>query len=90
MGTIIMLINASLIAAYTFGCHSFRHLVGGHNDTLSGGRNTFRFKLWKRATWFNERHMPFAWVSLFGVALTDVYIRLVSMGVIRDLNTWDM
>ena len=32
----------------------------------------------------NERHMLIAWVSLFGVALTDVYIRLVANGSITD------
>jgi hypothetical protein len=26
----------------------------------------------------------FAWLSLFSVGLTDLYIRLVSMGIIRD------
>jgi hypothetical protein len=28
----------------------------------------------------------YAWLSLFSVALTDLYIRLVSMGIIRDLR----
>jgi hypothetical protein len=28
--------------------------------------------------------MTFAWCSLFSVALTDVYIRLCSMGIIHD------
>jgi hypothetical protein len=28
--------------------------------------------------------MLFAWCSLFGVAFADVYVRLVSMGVIHD------
>jgi hypothetical protein len=27
-------------------------------------------------------------MSLFWVGFTDVYVRLVSMGVITDLNTW--
>ena len=30
--------------------------------------------------------MPIAWVSLFGVALTDLYVRLVANGTIRDLR----
>jgi hypothetical protein len=33
--------------------------------------------------------MPFAWLSLFWVGFTDLYIRLTSMGLITDLNTWD-
>ena len=27
-------------------------------------------------------------MSLFWVGFTDVYVRLVSMGVITDFNTW--
>ena len=30
--------------------------------------------------------MLFAWISLFRVGLTDLYIRLLSMGVIRDVR----
>jgi len=30
----------------------------------------------------------FAWFSLVWVGLSDVYVRLVSMEVITDLNTW--
>jgi len=30
--------------------------------------------------------MLFAWVSLFGVGLTDFYVRLVSSGAIRDVR----
>jgi hypothetical protein len=39
-------------------------------------------------SWFNARHMQFAWASLVWVMVTDLYIRLVSMGKITDLNTW--
>ena len=44
--------------------------------------------MWRGSTWLNERHMAFAWISLVGVAFTDLYIYLVSSGAIRDLNTW--
>jgi hypothetical protein len=30
--------------------------------------------------------MLFAWMSLFSVGLTDVYIRLCSMGVLTDVR----
>ena len=29
VGTVIMLTNASLLTGDTFGCHSWRHLIGG-------------------------------------------------------------
>ena len=34
----------------------------------------------------NEKHMQFAWVSLFGVALTDFYVRCVASGCITDIR----
>lgn len=89
VGSILMVVNVILIASYTFGCHSLRHLIGGRKDCMSNcGKGTATLSGWRRVTWFNERHMKFAWLSLFSVMLTDVYIRLVSMGYIKDLNTW--
>ena len=86
-------INADLLGGYTFGCHSFRHLIGGHAITACPAasrprapesiRGRARAKL-------NVRHMLFAWLSLFWVGFTDFYVRLVSMGVITDFNTWGL
>ena len=84
VGSMVLLVNATLLAGYTFGCHSFRHLVGGGSDCMSCGAATLRFRTWKKATWLNERHMQFAWASLFWVAFTDIYVRLCSMGVWTD------
>ena len=89
VGTIVMLVNAALLTGYTFGCHSWRHLIGGRFDCFTcDGKPTARYGIWKRSTWLNERHMAFAWLSLVWVAFTDFYIYLVSSGRIRDLNTW--
>jgi hypothetical protein len=88
VGTIILAINAFLIGAYTFGCHSFRHLIGGRSDCMSCGKATLKYQTWKKASWFNERHQEFAWASLVWVMVSDVYVRLLSMGVISDFNTW--
>ena len=89
VGTIVMVINASLLSCYTFGCHSFRHLIGGRKDCLTcDGAPTMRHGAWTRSSWLNGRHMLFAWMSLFWVAFTDVYIALLSKGVIQDLSTW--
>ena len=88
VGTAVLFINATLLAGYTFGCHAFRHLVGGGMDCMSCGENTSRYGAWKRVTWLNVRHQSFAWMSLFWVGFTDVYVRLVSSGVITDFNTW--
>ena len=67
----MLTLNAVLIAGYTFGCHSFRHLIGGRNDCMSCGKNTVKYGAWKGASWFNGRHMQFAWASLVWVGFTD-------------------
>src|SRR4030095_12906136 len=89
VGSIVLLINPTLLAGYTFGCHSWRHLVGGRLDCFfcdqaSAGRHP----LWAGVRALNANHMQWAWASLFWVALTDVYVRLVSMGVLHDFSTW--
>jgi hypothetical protein len=84
----VLFLNATFLAGYTFGCHALRHLVGGGMDCMSCGEKTARYGAWKRVSWLNARHPNFAWMSLFWVGFTDVYVRLVSMGVITDLNTW--
>jgi hypothetical protein len=89
VGSLILTINVVLIASYTFGCHSFRHLIGGRADCMSScGKPTAKLSGWRRATWFNERHMQFAWASLVWVMVADLYVRLCASGVIHDLNTW--
>jgi hypothetical protein len=89
IGTVVMVINAALLSSWTFGCHSWRHLVGGRTDCFSCTRALSpRYGLWRGSTWLNERHMLFAWLSLVWVAFTDVYVYLVSSGAISDLNTW--
>jgi hypothetical protein len=85
VGTLVMVLNCILLSAYTFGCHSFRHFVGGGVNSYStatlGG---LRHSLWKVVSVLNERHMVFAWASLFSVALTDLYIRSVATGMLSD------
>ncbi|MGH2377628.1 MAG: hypothetical protein ACRDGT_04065 [Candidatus Limnocylindria bacterium] len=80
LGTVMMTTNVVLLALYTFSCHSCRHLCGGFLDRFQG--RPFWYRLWSGVTRLNARHGLFAWLSLFGVALTDLYIRLLSMGVI--------
>lgn len=84
LGTLILITNAVLLGLYTLSCHSCRHLCGGGIDVFS--KSPLRFKAWKLVSKLNLRHMQLAWVSLFGVALTDLYVRLVAMGTISDLR----
>jgi hypothetical protein len=90
IGSLVLLINPILLSAYTFGCHSFRHLAGGRADCFScEGRIGVGHALWRGVSSLNARHMEFAWVSLFWVAFADVYVRLVSMGHLHDVSTWN-
>ena len=89
VGTLILVINPILIACYTLGCHSFRHLVGGRKDCFScEGSGKIRHGVYQKVSWLNSHHKLFAWLSLVWVMWTDIYIRLVSYGTITDLNTW--
>lgn len=89
VGTLVMLVNASLLSGWTLGCHSCRHLVAGRQDCMSCSRaGSARYQAWRGSSWLNERHMLFAWCSLVWVAVTDAYVYLVSSGTIQDWNTW--
>lgn len=83
VGSLVMIANVVLLGLYTFGCHSVRHLIGGKHDCFScmvGGKT--KHDAWRGVSWLNERHQLFAWLSLFSVGLTDLYIRLLAMGKI--------
>src|SRR5690349_2817126 len=62
IGTLVFATNVVLLASYTFGCHSLRHLIGGFRDRLSGA--PVRRKAYMCATCLNRSHMLFAWMSL--------------------------
>ncbi|MCO1659171.1 hypothetical protein [Pseudonocardia humida] len=84
LGSLIIVVNVLLLWAYTLGCHSCRHLLGGRLRHFS--KHPVRYRLWTRLSWFNARHQSFAWASLISVTLTDVYIMSVSAGWIGDLR----
>jgi len=87
IGSLILTLNVIFLAGFTFGCNSLRHLVGGNCNGFSCvplGKQ--RYQAWKFVTIFNERHMEWAWVSLFWVGFTDLYVRLASMGIITDVR----
>ena len=85
LGSIALLLSTGSLTLYTFSCHSLRHIVGGKLDCFScaaaGGP---RHGGWSWISRLNEHHMGFAWWSLLFVCLGDLYVRLCSMGVIRD------
>lgn len=82
VGSLILTINPILIAGYSFGCHAARHIFGGRKDRLSelGGAK----KVYDCVSCLNRRHMLWAWMSLFWVGFTDLYVRMVAMGYWHD------
>jgi hypothetical protein len=91
LGSVIMLVNVYLLTGYTLGCHSFRHLIGGRKNCFSCPVNgqlrpTTSYRLWRLSTILNERHQLWAWLSLFSVGFTDLYIRLCAAGIWKDLR----
>ena len=84
VGTIVLAINVVLLGGYTFGCHSLRHLIGGFIDQMS--RAPVRQRAYNCASCLNRRHMFWAWTSLCSVMFADLYVRLCSMGVWKDVR----
>ena len=87
LGSIIFLVNVTLLWTYSLSCHSLRHVIGGSVDCFScvtGGNVRRKAHNW--VTVLNERHALWAWLSLFSLLITDVYIRLLLAGVITDFR----
>ena len=84
VGTFVLALNVLLLGSYTLGCHSLRHLIGGRRDCIaqSPGQKT----AYDCVSCLNRRHMMFAWMSLFWVAFSDVYIRMCSMVIWTDFR----
>jgi hypothetical protein len=85
LGSLVFLANIVLLSFYTFSCHSLRHLVGGRVDCFScSAFNRSSYATWRGVSALNAHHMLFAWLSLFSVGLTDLYVRLVASGALHD------
>ncbi|MGA8594908.1 MAG: hypothetical protein WB676_09215 [Bryobacteraceae bacterium] len=82
VGTLVLAVNLVLLACYTFGCHSLRHLAGGRADEIS--KLPVLKTSYACVTCMNRRHMLFAWTSLFSVMFADLYVRLCAMGIWSD------
>lgn len=100
LGSVIMVVNVICLCLFTFGCNSVRHLVGGRMNRFAcytcpraGEHNAETtvsvrpaYKVWRWVSALNEHHMLWAWVSLFTVGFTDLYIRLCAAGIWRDIR----
>jgi hypothetical protein len=82
LGTLVLVVNVVLIWAYTLGCHSCRHAVGGRLRHFS--KHPLRYKAWTLVSKLNASHARYAWLSLFSVALADLYVYLLAIGAFSD------
>jgi hypothetical protein len=82
VGTLVLALNVVFLGGYTLGCHSLRHLAGGFLDQLSNAPVCQR--AYGCVSCLNRRHMLWAWLSLFWVGFSDLYVRLCAMGIWKD------
>ena len=82
VGSIVLTLNVIFLGGYTFSCHSLRHIVGGCKDLLSG--SPIRRSAYNCVSCLNKKHMNFAWISLFWVGFSDLYVRMCAMGIWTD------
>ena len=84
VGTIVLALNVVFLTSYTLGCHAMRHVVGGYLDEIA--KRPARKVAYDCSSCLNRWHMKWAWMSLFSVAFSDIYIRLCSMGIWSDFR----
>ncbi|GAA3741420.1 membrane protein [Salinactinospora qingdaonensis] len=84
VGNLVLLANVILLWCYTLSCHSCRHVFGGRLKSF--GRHPLQYRLWTWISVLNTRHMTWAWITLGTLVLTDLYVALVSSGVLTDLR----
>jgi hypothetical protein len=84
VGTLVLLLNTSLLTFYTLSCHSLRHLIGGRKDCISGSKMSAA--CYGCVSALNKRHMLFAWLSLFMVGFADIYVRMLATGNWSDFR----
>jgi hypothetical protein len=82
VGTLVLTLNAAMLWLYSASCHTCRHTIGGRLKHFS--KHPIRYKLWSWVSVLNHRHPTYAWISLFVVALSDLYVRAVASGSITN------
>jgi hypothetical protein len=82
LGTVVLLLNATLLWLYSLSCHSCRNTIGGRLRHFSA--HPVRYRFWTVVSRLNGRHPLFAWMSLLFVAFADFYVRSVATGLIHD------
>lgn len=82
LGSIVLATMAGLLWLYSLSCHTCRHVVGGRLKHFS--RHPVRYRMWTWVSRLNGQHMAYAWWSLLGVVVADLYVRSVAVGWISN------
>ena len=89
VGNILLLLDSVFLTIYVFSCHALRHLLGGKLKRFGCSHcSNVRYHAWNLSSILNERHGLWAWISLITIIVADLYVRLLSWGMITDINTW--
>ena len=82
VGTLVFIFSTTMLWLYSLSCHTCRHTLGGRLKNFS--KHPVRYKAWTFVSALNHKHPTFAWISLFGVAGADIYVRAVATGAITN------
>lgn len=82
VGTLVFIFSTTMLWLYSLSCHTCRHTLGGRLKNFS--KHPVRYKAWTFVSALNRKHPTFAWISLFGVAGADIYVRAVATGAITN------
>jgi hypothetical protein len=87
LGSLILLVNVTMLWLYSLSCHVCRHIFGGRLKHFS--KHPIQYWWWTQLSKLNGRHMLLAWTSLVTVMVTDFYIMAVAAGWIADLRLFN-
>ncbi len=87
IGTVLLLIDIVLLGGYVFGCHAFRHLIGGRIDCFScTAMNQQSHGIWKGVSELNKKHAFFALASMISIVVADLSLRYNDMNAIEFIG----
>lgn len=85
LGSIVLLGNACALTLFTFGCHAWRNVVGGNRRCFGCSyTGVVHYRVWRTFSKLTMAHPVWAWISLYSVALADLYVRLLASGVFSE------
>ena len=70
IGSLVLVLNVVLLGGYIFGCHAFRHLIGGTFDQFSD--HPVRHRIYKFVSKLNAEHKKWACPSPFLVFVSKL------------------